>query len=180
MVVDNVLWTFYCIKKTQQLAHSDDMKRMRSAVFGLFWVLALSTSLAACAAEDIHTAKTSFLANKQVWDALGWENYDYTVQRQCFCPAPYVKKMRVHVRAGKVVSAVTVEDNLAVDAKILSDLKTINDWFALINKELQRPAEIVDVKYQSQFGYPLRIHIDISRRVADDEQVIVISQVDRI
>lgn len=179
-----MLWIFYCIKKTQHLAQSDAMKRIQSAVLGLVWGLVLSTGLAASAENipttNIRTAKASYLANKQVWDALSWENYDYTVQRQCFCPQPYVKKMRVNVRAGKVVSAFTVEDNLAVDAKILSGLKTINDWFALINKELQRPAKIVDVQYQSRYGYPLRIHIDIHLRVADDEQVIVISQVDRI
>jgi len=160
------------------------MKRIRSAVSGLLWVLALSTSLVACAENirtaNIQTAKASYQANKQVWDALAWENYDYTVQRQCFCPEPYIRKMRVKVRAGKVVSAVTVEDNRAVDANILPGLRTINDWFALINKELQRPAHIIDVQYQPRYGYPLRIHIDINPRVADDEQVIVISQVDRI
>lgn len=155
------------------------MKRIRSAVSGIICVLALSTSLPACA-EDIPAARASYLANKKVWDALVWENYNYTVQRQCFCPAPYVKKMRVNVRDGKVVSAFTLEDNRVVDAKILSGLKTINDWFAFINKELQRPAAIVDVQYQPRYGYPLRIHIDINPRVADDEQVIVISQLDRI
>ena len=120
----------------------------------------------------------SLQANQQKWHGVGWEKYSFVIQRECFCPPEYRQLTRVIVENGKVVSASYIDkDNAAVSEQVLADLYTIEDWFNMINKAVDRNADHLEVVYHATLGFPEKINIDMRKRRADDEQVVLISEV---
>ncbi|MCV6605586.1 MAG: DUF6174 domain-containing protein [Porticoccaceae bacterium] len=136
---------------------------------GLFSVLLL----AGCGAAQ-PDVQVSSLTPQQQWQALNLGNYDYEVQRSCFCAAEYVRPMQVSVRGGEVETAVYTDDASAVSAEVLKSLRTIDQWFSYIKKGRDRPFARLDVEYHSEQGYPTRIEADVDERMADDEQQLVL------
>ena len=116
--------------------------------------------------------------NQQKWFGVGWERYSFVIQRECFCPPEYRQLTRVIVENGKVVSASYVnKNNIAVSERVLADLYTIEDWFEMISKAAERNADQLEVVYHATLGFPEKINIDMRKRRADDEQVVLISEV---
>ena len=115
--------------------------------------------------------------NLQKWQGAGWEKYSFVIQRECFCPPEYRQLTRVIVENGKVVSASYIDNNAAVSERVLADLYTIEDWFKMINKAVDRNADQLEVVYHAALGFPEKINIDMRKRRADDEQVVLISEV---
>ncbi len=117
-------------------------------------------------------------SNMRKWEQAGWDRYSFVQKRQCFCAPEYRKATRIFVDGGKVVNAEFVEGGAAtVPAKVMADLTTIEDWFAVIRDAKERKADLLEVVFHPELGYPQKIEIDMRTRRADDEQSVVISEV---
>ena len=104
------------------------------------------------------------------WAALTLLDYDYQVQRTCFCTPEYTAAMRVEVRAGQVKRGFYVHDESPVSARVLRSLRTVDQWFDYIARGYQRPFHKLVVRYHENQGYPVWIEADVNPRLADDEQ----------
>ncbi|MDM3871309.1 DUF6174 domain-containing protein [Porticoccus sp. W117] len=141
--------------------------------------LLASLFLAGCVGGDLHSDNQAVqpvapLSPLQQWQALSFSDYDYDVQRSCFCTQEYVRPMRVSVRAGKVVDAVYLDDDGKVHEEVQGSLRTIDQWFAYITKGKEKPFHRLEVSYHPEQGYPTSIDADVRSRIADDEQQLVL------
>ena len=109
---------------------------------------------------------------QQAWGKLSLASYDYDVKRDCFCLPEYTRPMRVSVRNGAVSSAFYLDDSAAVPDKVLESLRTVDEWFAYIEKGREKPFFRLEVAYHGERGYPTYLHADVRERVADDEQTV--------
>ena len=99
-------------------------------------------------------------------DVNGSSNYDYFMQRSCFCIESYTRPGLVQVRSD-VITAVT-------DAETLQPLDpqfflTVDGLFDELQNAIDYPAFNIQSQFDDTFGYPTSIGIDFIQNVADDE-----------
>jgi len=69
-------------------------------------------------AQQTSSVVVQYQQNFKLWQQAGWKDYDLIYQRQCFCLAEVLRKIRVEVRDGEIVNAVYADDGSAIDADI--------------------------------------------------------------
>jgi hypothetical protein len=103
------------------------------------------------------------------WKARGIANYDFTVQRVCFCPPDFTHWVRVEVRAGRAVSVLHADTGFSVNAQLFEFFNTIDKLFIIIEQAQLKPADGLDVSFDPTYGFPTRMVIDYIKQAADDE-----------
>jgi len=151
---------------------------MSYRIMALFFSVVLISSCSGLA-QQTNSVADEYQQNFQIWQQTGWKDYDLIYQRQCFCLAEVLRKIRVEVRDGKIANAVYADDGSAIAAEIDYSLKSVSDWFELIAEAIDRPAEGLQVSYDEMLGFPNSISIDYYRRMADDEVMVEIFDVIR-
>jgi len=138
--------------------------------FGLlFTVLILSSSCGSSANSELER-------NEELWQSQNLTGYDFTLERQCFCPTDYQGPVNIQVRNGEVTSVTYVSNGETADAEIFADVDTIDELFKVIRDAYEgkntfhKKAETVNVTYNPEMGYPLTILIDISSQIMDEEE----------
>lgn len=99
---------------------------------------------------------------QQRWQQQTLSTYRFQVRQQCYCPPEALKPVVVTVINGQTDST-----QPSVNPEIN---KTIDQWFAFIADKQRNHWHRVDVRYHPTLGYPQRIQLDYSPRMADDEQ----------
>ncbi len=113
--------------------------------------------------------------NQKLWESKNINNYDFTVERQCFCPEDYRGPVNIQVRNDAPTSVTYVSSGADASGKF-GDTDTVDELFTALqnayegNNSFSQKAARVDVTYDSQYGYPTSIYIDISPQIADEEQ----------
>ncbi|WP_412062358.1 DUF6174 domain-containing protein [Rubrivirga sp. IMCC45206] len=99
------------------------------------------------------------------WEAADLGAYTMTLRRMCFCPTPdYTGPFAVTVRDGEVASVRL--DGATVPAE---RGMSVEDLFELLEDAYDREAEVVEVSFDPDLGYPTAINIDYSSMMADEE-----------
>ncbi len=117
-----------------------------------------------------------FTTNEKLWKDQKLENYDFTLERQCFCPEDWRGPVKIEVRGGVAVSVTYASDGTAVTEGKFDSVDTIDKLFTLLNNayagkgDFDQKADSVDVTYDKQMGYPITLYIDVSQLMADEEQ----------
>ena len=107
------------------------------------------------------------LSARDNWERNPHEHYRYTLHRQCYCPTP--KDVRVEVVAGQVTRVTDLASGKDVAPRLLSAYAGIDELLARIDAAVQRRPDSLRIEYDRHLGYPKRVYIDPSYRVADDE-----------
>jgi len=145
------------------------------AVSRLLSALLLLFPVALPAADDMITVRST-LSARQNWELSHPRNYSFVLERDGYLAGP--GRVRIQVREGRVVQ---VEDlasgRLYTDEKTLSRYPTIDQLLALIDRAVKRNPDNLTITYDRNLGYPSRIYIDYSYRMADEEVDYRISQV---
>ena len=129
----------------------------------LLLLLAASTLPAA----EVVTVSRS-LSARQNWELAHPRDYSFVLERNCYCAGP--GKVRVQVRQGRVVAVEDLQSGSRhTDEQTLRQYPTIDQLLALIDLAMERRPDNLTITYDSHLGYPSRIYIDYSYRVADDE-----------
>jgi len=145
------------------------MKTLR--ILFLILIIGLAgASLAACAGvpEQLTTAE-------QLWQDQNLTNYDFTLERQCFCPEEVRGPVNVQVRDGVAVSIIYVSTGQAVNGGAFDNADTMEKLFTILKDgytgkgEFNRKADTITVTYDPDRGYPQTFFIDISEQIADEE-----------
>jgi hypothetical protein len=106
------------------------------------------------------------------WRRQGIDDYEMRQANSCFCPPTVRGPALVTVRDGVITSLVLVSDGQPVPQEAAAAFRTVEDLFAQAEDALDRHFELVAVDYHPQLGHPVRIDLDGSRQVADDEMTI--------
>ena len=113
---------------------------------------------------------------EKLWQEQGLKNYDFTVERQCFCPGEWRGPVNIQVRNGAAVSVTYVSDGTPVTEGKFDNADTIDKLFTMLKNayagtgDFEQKADTVDVTYDAQMGYPATFWIDVSQLMADEEQ----------
>ena len=142
-------------------------------------VLILLTFLVAvsCASSVPQELDTS----EKLWKDQGLKNYDFTLERQCFCPEDWRGPVNIEVRNGVAISITYVSSGLAVTGGKFDDVDTIEKLFAILKGayagegDFEQQADTINVNYNAQMGYPTNLFIDVSQTIADEEQGYIIT-----
>jgi hypothetical protein len=122
------------------------------------------------------SADSELERNEKLWQSQNLTNYDFTMERQCFCPTDWRGPVNITVRNGKVTSVTYVSNGQTADTEKFGDVDTIEELFGIIRdayegkNSFEQKAETVNVTYHPEKGYPLTILIDVSTMIADEEQ----------
>jgi hypothetical protein len=122
------------------------------------------------------SANSELERNEKLWQSQNLTNYDFTLERQCFCPDDWRGPVNIMVRNSKVTSVTYVSNGQTATAEKFGDVDTIEKLFGVIrdayegNNSFEQKAETVNVTYHPDKGYPLTILIDVSTMIADEEQ----------
>ncbi|MBN2074020.1 MAG: hypothetical protein JW762_00580 [Dehalococcoidales bacterium] len=114
--------------------------------------------------------------NENLWKDQELENYDFTLERHCFCPEDWRGPVNIKVRNGTSVSVTYLSDGSTVTEGKFENVDTIDKLFTLLNNafagqgDFDQKADSVDVTYDEQMGYPVTLYIDVSQQMADEEQ----------
>jgi len=131
----------------------------------------LASSCSSPTAEELELER-----NEKLWQSQNITNYDFTLERQCFCSADWRGPVNIQVRNGVVISVIYVSTGETVDPEIFNNADTIEELFGIIRDAYEekntfnQKAEMVNVTYHPEMGYPLTIFIDVSKMIADEEQ----------
>lgn len=113
---------------------------------------------------------SAFTQNEKLWDSKNISNYNFTLQRNCFCPEDRRGPVNIQVRNGVPTSVVYPATGAAADPSFFSDIDTIEELFGKLKGAYKEKAARVDVTYDTVNGFPLTIYIDVSELMADEEQ----------
>ena len=101
---------------------------------------------------------------RERWNENAPSHYRYVQDEWAF--ADSVGPVRIEVLDGEVVSAVIVEtDEPAPEAREL----TIEDLFDMVQDEIDRDPDDLDVVYDEQLGFPASVDVDPIDNAMDDE-----------
>lgn len=91
-----------------------------------------------------------------------FDNYEMVVTAHCFCPTEYTTPRHVTVVDGEI-DTVEPEPPAGFDMPV-----TVDDLFELIERGFDE-ADVVDVSYDDEFGFPDSIFIDWNTMTMDEE-----------
>ena len=128
--------------------------------------------------EASQAAYLNLVAARELWN--GPRTYSMIYQRSCHCRYPFTQLMYVDIKEGQKGfiryaqdAEKATEDGTPVapvTREVYTSVYTIEYQFDLIeNAILENKAEIVEVSYDEQMGYPTIIYINYDLAIADDE-----------
>ena len=111
--------------------------------------------------------ENTFQKNLMLWSEKKSSSYEYTLERQCFCPIEYRRPIRITVEDNEVIGANFFDEN-EVSTELFNELETIDDWFIIISDAINRHADQISIKYNAKYGYPEMLDIDMRLLRSDD------------
>ncbi len=114
--------------------------------------------------------------SEKLWKAQGLSNYDFMLERQCFCPEDWRGPVNIQVRNGAAVSVKYVTNGANVTEGKFDNADTIDKLFTMLKNaysgkgDFEQKADNINVTYNGQMGYPTTFFIDVSQTIADEEQ----------
>lgn len=119
--------------------------------------------------ESDERTMREYLAAHRLWRTAGIDSYSMELY---WGVSWFFWDGTVTVRNKQVISAETTSTNFF---EPLPEPRTIDDWFDVLKRAIDRKAERIAVTYDKVFGFPAEVYIDISSMIADEEQGWTIS-----
>ena len=113
------------------------------------------------------------------WQAYGLKDYVVEQKRLCFCGHP-PGFVRLTVRDNKVVGGVDIATTQPVPPQALQSYQTVDEMFTWLQGVKARNPVRLAIDYDARFGYPVRVDVDYSAGLADDELSIEQRSLERL
>lgn len=107
---------------------------------------------------------------RRAWRVAGIADYDFVLERTCFCGEEARGPVAMEVRDGVVVSRTYVGSGEPVPADFHPWFPPVEGLFDQIEDAIDRDAHRINAEYDPVRGHPVRIWIDYRENVADEEQ----------
>jgi hypothetical protein len=113
--------------------------------------------------------------NRAQWDAAAIHDYSMSFQRLClFCIVDFQIPVRITVRGDTISEVKDLDTGAPVVEPVEGVFLTIDEVFDVIQGSINQGAAEIDVRYNSTFGYPTDVSIDLSRsQFRDDTQFLI-------
>lgn len=108
-------------------------------------------------------------SNRALWDAAAINDYSMTFQRLCQCSIEFLIPVRIIVRGDTIREVTDLDTGVPVEESIEAAFLAVDGVFDVIQEAINRNAAAIDVSYNSTFGYPVDVDIDLSRSRFDDD-----------
>jgi hypothetical protein len=150
--------------------------------FRTTWVAALAllpAALAGCELGDGDSFQHRKLAEaRTLWDRKDVGSYSYILELECFCaPAQQLQPVLVTVQNGAAASVVYWDDNPAnrppAPAAIFAPYDTVEKLFDMIEDAIDRDADLLQVGYHPEYGFPTVINVDYDAGGSDQKLLFV-------
>jgi hypothetical protein len=115
-------------------------------------------------------------ASEKLWKDQELRDYDFTIERQCFCPEDWRGPVNIQVRNRASISITYVSNGATVTGGKFDNADTIDKLFTMLKNayigkgDFEQKADTINVTYNAQMGYPTTFFIDVSQAIADEEQ----------
>ena len=106
------------------------------------------------------------------WRARNISSYSLLQQRVCFCIFG-ANVYRVTVQNGAITSIADTTTKQELHADLRASFLSVDGLFDEIRKLEAQRNDRLEIAYDSLFGYPRLISVDISRNIADEEYTII-------
>jgi hypothetical protein len=137
----------------------------------------LPLTLAGCNALGIGgTDDRPLRENRARWESRAPERYSFVMQRSCFCGSEMRDPVLIVVDGDVRVSATYVATGEPVRSPYLEFFPTMDGVFDIL-AEAYDEAHKVDVRYNSELGFPVQADIDYMKNAIDDEVAFTITDV---
>jgi hypothetical protein len=114
---------------------------------------------------------------KDLWLALGIQNYDFVFQISCFCGIQGPNPAKLSVRDGAVTKVESADSTMSVGVTPpLSSYPTVDSLFAILERAQKATPAGVTVEFDPTYHYPSRIFIDPIKNAADDETTYTVQK----
>ncbi|WP_018275813.1 DUF6174 domain-containing protein [Teredinibacter turnerae] len=126
-----------------------------------------SIALLGCNGSDKDKSTKELDQARATWTKANLSYYQFTYQRFCFCPA--TEALIIEVHNNQVTSAFYTPSGTYLSAEELADVQTIDELFDVIEALIVDQADEVTVNYNSTYGYPEQVDVDLYKAAVDDE-----------
>jgi hypothetical protein len=109
--------------------------------------------------------------NRTLWNSFNISDYDFILERSCFCDPMLLRPGLVMVRMDTISAVV---DAITLEPRSPQHFFTIDQSFDLIQQSLNSPNTTITAEFDPQLGYPREFGFDIPQ-LADDEITYEIS-----
>ena len=134
-------------------------------IFSYFGTFSLILLLLSCESESINFPEMLTLSQ---WHELSIANYEYEQRIVCFCAPPAGQFHKITVESGAIVEIRDLENgNFVVDEH--NSFRTISQLLEFVESIDPDSVAMINVEYDSSFGFPSSIYVDFNHGIADEE-----------
>lgn len=107
---------------------------------------------------------------KDLWLALGIQNYDFVYQVSCFCAFQGPNPAKISVRGGAVTGVASTDSAISPGVTPPpSSYPTVDSLFSILERAQKATPAGVTVNFDPTYHYPSRIFVDPVKNAADDD-----------
>jgi hypothetical protein len=139
--------------------------KIASAAAALLLLLGLSACDDDVAAPPAATALEQARAK---WQQSGFDSYEITQRRNCYCMLGG-QPVRLLVFRDSLVSGMNLADSTALSVEQLGWYKSIDQLFEFLGTVDPAKVASFEASYDSTFGFPAHFWIDYDTQIADEE-----------
>lgn len=130
------------------------------------WILGSLIGVAALSIPAAAFDQSDLDLPRALWDSSGITDYNYIMQRSCFCSPDSIQPGFVKVR-GDILQDVRHADTL--EPLDPANFLTVDELFDTIQDALDLGAFQITAEFDDVLGYPRGLAIDYNESFADDE-----------
>jgi Family of unknown function (DUF6174) len=129
--------------------------------------LALAGCLAFVAPDD-PIAIRDLVSARARWNLHGATAYTLRGSTQCFCVMGG-REVDIEVLNGQVTRVTYADSGTPLPSELGASFRSVEQLFDIIDEAVRQDAHRIEVTYDPRRGFPTRLWIDWSERIADEE-----------
>jgi hypothetical protein len=118
---------------------------------------------------------------RALWNREGGSSYTFTLELQCYCAAgTSLAPVSVTVRNGQPVSRIYKRANptdpaITASAEVFGPYDTVDDLFEVIEDAIDRDANVLQVGYNDQKGFPEIVNVVLEGGTTNDQRILFVT-----
>jgi hypothetical protein len=118
---------------------------------------------------------------RALWGREGGSSYTFTLELQCYCaPGTSLAPVIVTVQNGQPVSrtykkAKPTDPTVPATAEVFGPYDTVDELFEVIEDAIDRDANVLQVGYNDQRGFPEIINVDLQGGATNDQRILFVT-----
>lgn len=129
----------------------------------------ISSTSSSSASTTNNEFKKTLQSQRDKWSQRNIHSYQFVFRTSCFCTPETTQKKQVTVADDIVKEAFFLESSSYLTKEELTGVKSIDELFDIIDYTINSNPYQLNIRYNSEYGYPEMISIDQSKDMIDEE-----------